>query len=60
MIITQKAIRRGSFIGVKQLTGKIELFVKDYNAKTKPFIWTAAADSILNKVKRLMTIISGT
>jgi len=38
MIITQKAIQRGSFIGVKQLTGKIELFVKDYNAKTKPFI----------------------
>mgnify|MGYP000013506272 CR=1 FL=1 len=59
-IITQKAIRRGSFSSVKQLTQKIEHFVKNYNSKTNPFIWTATADSILNKVKRLMKTISGT
>jgi putative transposase len=59
-IITQKAIRRGSFSSVKQLTQKIEHFVKNYNSKANPFIWTATADSILNKVKRLMKTISGT
>jgi putative transposase len=59
-IITQKAIRRGSFSSVKQLTEKIKRFVKNYNAKAKPFMWTATADSILNKIARLMTVISGT
>lgn len=59
-IITQKAIRRGSFNSVKQLTEKIERFVKNYNANTKPFLWTATADSILDKVKRFINAISGT
>lgn len=59
-IITQKAIRRGSFNSVKQLTEKIEHFVKNYNANTKPFSWMATADSILDKVKRFINAISGT
>jgi putative transposase len=59
-IITQKAIRRGSFNSVKQLTEKIERFVKNYNANTTPFLWTATADSILDKVKRFINAISGT
>lgn len=59
-IITQKAIRRGSFNSVKQLTEKIERFVKNYNTNTKPFLWTATADSILDKVKRFINAISGT
>jgi len=59
-IITQKAIRRGSFNSVKQLTEKIERFVKNYNANTKPFLWTATADSILDKIKRFFNAISGT
>ncbi len=59
-IITQKAIRRGTFKSVKQLVAKIERFVKNYNADTKPFMWTATADSILEKIKRLCERISGT
>lgn len=59
-IITQKAIRRGSFRSTKQLREKIDQFVKDYNSKPKPFMWTATADSILAKVKRVLTSISGT
>ncbi|MCL5773790.1 MAG: IS630 family transposase, partial [Firmicutes bacterium] len=39
---------------------KIERFVKNYNPKSKPFIWTATADSILEKVKRLCKCIAGT
>ncbi len=58
--ITQKAIRRGSFRSTKQLREKIDQFVKDYNSKSKPFMWTATADSILAKVKRVLESISGT
>ena len=59
-IITQRAIRRGSFSSVKQLTDKINRFVHDYNTKTSPFVWTATADSIIAKVERLSMLISGT
>ena len=59
-IITQKAIRRGTFRSVKELVAKIEHFVEIYNAKANPLIWTATADSILQKVRRLCEHISGT
>lgn len=59
-IITQKAIRRGSFSNVKQLVQKIDTFVEHYNAHTTPFVWTATAESIIGKVERLCSYISGT
>ncbi|MCK4283223.1 MAG: IS630 family transposase, partial [Candidatus Brocadiae bacterium] len=59
-IITQRAIRRGTFRSVRQLIEKIGLFVEHYNANTRPFVWTATADSILQKIKRLCEYISGT
>ena len=59
-IITQKAIRRGTFKNVKDLVSKIKLFVDNYNKNTSPFVWTATADSILEKIKRLCQYISET
>lgn len=59
-IITQKAIRRGTFRSVKALTANIEQFVSQYNRNSHPFVWTATADSILGKVKRLCQRISET
>jgi putative transposase len=59
-IITQKAIRRGSFRSTKQLRDRIDQFVQNYNANSKPFMWTATADSILAKLKRFLQTISGT
>ncbi|MGH7179251.1 MAG: IS630 family transposase [Tepidisphaeraceae bacterium] len=59
-LITDKAIRRGSFTSVKQLVRKIDHFVTHYNQNCKPFIWTATADSILAKLQRLCARISGT
>jgi len=59
-LITQKAIRRGSFSSVKQLVRKIEQFVEHYNANARPFVWTATAESILAKIQRLCSLISGT
>lgn len=58
--ITEKAIRRGSFRSVKELVGKIEHFVSQYNQNCEPFVWTASADSILAKLERLTSRISGT
>ena len=59
-IITQKAIRRGTFGSVKELVAKIERFVDRYNADARPFSWTATPDSILEKIQRLCERISGT
>lgn len=59
-IITQRAIRRGSFRSVRPLVEKIERFVDDYNASACPFAWVAAPDSILGKITRLCEAISGT
>jgi len=59
-IITQRAIRRGTFRSVKALVSKIDQFVSQYNRDSHPFVWTATADSILEKVKRLCQRISGT
>ena len=59
-LITQQAIRRGSFSSVKELTSKINAFVEQYNAQASPFAWVATAESILAKIERLCSLISGT
>jgi putative transposase len=59
-LITQRAIRRGSFRSVKELVEKIDAFVQHYNRSHRPFVWTATADSILRKITRLCSRISGT
>jgi putative transposase len=59
-IITRKAIRRGSFRGVRELVEKIQRFTDTYNASARPFVWTATAESILQKLERLCRRISGT
>lgn len=59
-IITQRAIRRGSFRSVKELVQKIDSFVQHYNRTSRPFAWTATADSIFAKIARLCSRISGT
>jgi putative transposase len=59
-IITRKTIRRGSFRSTKELAEKIDLFVKNYNRDSKPFAWTATAESIFEKLERICKIISVT
>jgi putative transposase len=59
-LITQRAIRRGSFTSVHDLVAKIDAFVQGYNRSRRPFVWTATADSILQKIARLCSRISGT
>jgi hypothetical protein len=59
-LITQQAIRRGSFRSVKELVQKIDAYVAHYNLHRRPFVWTATADSILAKLQRLCKAINGT
>ena len=59
-LITDKAIRRGSFKSVRQLIERIDLFIQNHNANCQPFRWTATAESILAKLERLCARISGT
>jgi transposase len=50
--ITDKAIRRGSFGPVDDLIAAIEQFIRVHNDNPKPFIWTATAEDIIEKVRR--------
>jgi putative transposase len=59
-LITQRAIRRASFDSAADLVKKIDRFVRTHNANSKSFVWTATADSILQKLARLCQRISGT
>lgn len=59
-LITQQAIRRGSFKTVKDLVAHIDRYITAYNQHSRPFKWTATAESILAKVQRLSKLICGT
>ncbi len=48
--LTEQSIRRGVFRSVGEVIVAIEEHV--HNAAPKPFIWTATASDILEKVKR--------
>ncbi len=59
-IITRQAVRRHSFRKVRELIERIERYTAQWNANAHPFVWTATADSILAKIKRLCERISTT
>jgi len=59
-LITQQAIRRGSFKSVPDLIGRIKRYTEHYNLTARPFVWTATAESILAKITRLCKVIGGT
>jgi hypothetical protein len=48
--LTQNRLRRGIFR--EELTMAIGDYIDNYNDKPKPFVWTAKAADILEKVKR--------
>jgi transposase len=50
--LTDKAIRRGVFRSVPELIAAIEAYLAAHNKDPKPFVWTASADEILEKVRR--------
>jgi transposase len=50
--ITDKRIRRGVFKSVEQLIAAIQSYIENHNSDPKPFVWTAKAKDILEKVGR--------
>lgn len=50
--LTVNRVRRGVFHSVPELVTAIEDYIRQHNQNPKPFIWTAKANDILEKVKR--------
>ena len=50
--LTNKQLRRGAFRSVTQLEQAIMRFVDAHNEDPAPFVWTAKADEIIEKVGR--------
>ena len=50
--ITRNAIRRGVFKSVPELEATIDDYLVKHNEASKPFVWTATAQDILEKVDR--------
>jgi transposase len=50
--LTNKRIRRDSFLSVDDLTVAIGEFLSAWNENPRPFLWTATVDSILAKLAR--------
>jgi transposase len=50
--LTGKAVRRGSFASVPDLIEAICQFIEHWNKDGRPFIWTAKAETILEKLER--------
>jgi hypothetical protein len=53
--LTCRRIRRGSFHSIVDLQAAITRYLAEHNADPKPFVWKAAASSILAKLSRLPT-----
>jgi len=50
--LSAKRLRRGIFRSVPELIAAMESYIAAHNQNPKPFIWTAKASDILEKVKR--------
>ena len=55
--LTQNRLRRGVFHDVGELTTAITDYIAKHNHNPKPFVWTAKASDILEKVKRARAIL---
>lgn len=54
--LTGKRLRRGVFGSVEELIAAIEEYLRVHNQDPKPFVWTATAESILEKLARCNAI----
>jgi transposase len=51
--ITRRKIRRGVFKSVADLEDAIKRYIKAHNKNSKPFVWTASAASIFEKLAEI-------
>ena len=50
--LSEKQLKRGVFRSVKELEQSVMSFIDTHNEAPAPYIWTASANDILEKVKR--------
>jgi transposase len=55
--ITDKRIRRGVFKSVAQLIEAIRAYIEEHNDNPRPFVWTAKAADILEKVRQARAVL---
>ena len=55
--LTENRLRRGAFRSVEELIEAIGEYIDHHNENPKPFIWTAKAADILEKVKRARAVL---
>jgi hypothetical protein len=48
------------FRNAREMVGKIDAYVAYYNAHKRPFVWTATADSIFDKLQSICKLFNGT
>jgi transposase len=58
--LTDKRLRRGSFMNVAHLTDAINLWVEHWNTDPTPFRWTARPEDILAKIERARSALTDT
>ncbi len=56
--LTDKRLRRGTFNSVEDLTTAITTWTDHWNKNPRPFIWKAAAEDIIVKVRRGRTTLN--
>ena len=44
--LTEKAVRRGTFISVAELQEAMDQFLQAWNEAPRPFVWTATVEKI--------------
>lgn len=55
--LTEQRLRRGTFHDVEELITAIGDYVDRHNDDPKPFVWTAKASDVLEKVKRARAVL---
>ena len=55
--LTENRLRRGVFRSIEELITAINEYIDRHNEKPKPFVWTAKAADILEKVKRARAVL---
>ena len=51
-LLTDRAVKRGSFQSVADLEVAIHAYIDATNADPKPFIWIKSADDVLASIQR--------
>ena len=54
--LTEKRIRRRTFLSVPELVAAIEEYTAASNADPKPFVWHASAQAILDKISKCKSV----